>query len=203
MHRIKQIIQHREQGVLTHKKLPRYAVLIPLVEMEGEMHVLFQERALHLKRQPGEICFPGGRIEQSDRNEQAAAIRETCEELGLTPEDVTCFGPLDYLVEPHRLIYPFVGQIKRPDRMKPSADEVSRLFYAPLNELKTFVPEIHYVDMLIRPREGFPYDAMPDDRGPMWKRGEHAVYFYKFDSFTVWGLTAVILHHFLELIRDH
>ena len=148
----------------------------------------------------GKFVFRGGRIESSDRNEEAAAVRETCEELGLSPGELECFGPLDYLIEPHRVVYPFIGQILQPERIRPNEEEVSRLFYIPLEELKTFKPEVHSVDVLYRPKDGFPFELILNDQGTMWKRGEHDMYFYNFEEFTVWGLTALILHHFLGLM---
>ncbi|NEU34154.1 CoA pyrophosphatase, partial [bacterium LRH843] len=59
----------------------QFAVLVPLVQKQDELHVLFEVRAHHLRRQPGEICFPGGKIEPNDSTPQDAAVRETTEEL--------------------------------------------------------------------------------------------------------------------------
>ena len=59
----------------------RYAVLIPLVQVDGEWHVLFEVRSLTMRKQPGDISFPGGRIDPTDASPMEAAIRETHEEL--------------------------------------------------------------------------------------------------------------------------
>lgn len=199
---IREKLGGRNQNILGFDALRKYAVFLPLVRKDGELQVLFQERAHHLKRQPGEICFPGGRIEKSDRSAEEAAMRETCEELGLSRADLSCYGPLDFIIEPHRVIYPFAGEIVHPERIAMNREEVARLHYAPLERLLAAAPEEHVVDVLVRPKEDFPFDVLTNERGPMWKRWEYSIFFYRFGTFTVWGLTARILHHFLELVRE-
>ena len=61
----------------------RYAVLIPWVKKEDGDALLLEVRSEKVK-QPGEVCFPGGRVEPGETTAEAA-VRETCEELGLTP----------------------------------------------------------------------------------------------------------------------
>ena len=63
----------------------RYAVLVPLVERDGEVYVLYEVRAATMRRQPGEVCFPGGHIE-GDESPENCAVRETWEELGIPAE---------------------------------------------------------------------------------------------------------------------
>ena len=85
----------------------RYAVLVPLVEGEdGSLSVLYEVRAGTLRRQPGEVCFPGGKIEGDETPEQCA-LRETWEELAIPAEEIQLLGPLDFLF--HRagfIMYP-------------------------------------------------------------------------------------------------
>lgn len=57
--------------ILGSGNFSKYAVLLPLLEKEDGIHVLFEERSHKLRRQPGDICFPGGRIDKQDSNEQA------------------------------------------------------------------------------------------------------------------------------------
>ena len=64
------------------------AVLIPFVQVDGEWHILFEVRSLTMRKQPGDISFPGGRIDPTDASPMAAAIRETSEELGVEPETI-------------------------------------------------------------------------------------------------------------------
>ena len=70
----------------------RSAVIIPLVEAEGEWHVLFEVRAFTMRKQPGDISFPGGKIDITDASPMEAALRETHEELGVDPKTVQMIG---------------------------------------------------------------------------------------------------------------
>jgi len=103
-----------------------YAVLVPLVEREDGIHVLYEVRALTLRRQPGEVCFPGGHIEAGETPEQCA-LRETFEELGIPEGEVQVLGRLDFIA--HRanfIMYPVLGLISgaTADRMRLCEAEV-------------------------------------------------------------------------------
>ena len=74
------------------------AVLIPLVEKEGEWSILFEVRQTGI-RQGGEICFPGGRIEEHETVEEAA-VRETSEELLISPEKIEVIAPMHTMAGP-------------------------------------------------------------------------------------------------------
>ena len=74
----------------------KFAVLVPLVETERGLCLLYEVRSHTLRRQPGEICFPGGELE-GDESVVACALRETQEELGIPPEAVTVLGELDFI----------------------------------------------------------------------------------------------------------
>ena len=69
-------LKNRTPGILDQESNFRSAVLLPLVNYQDKVCVLFEKRAADLNKQPGEICFPGGSIEKSDQNEAAAAVRE-------------------------------------------------------------------------------------------------------------------------------
>src|SRR3954463_16184130 len=98
--------------ILGSERFSKYAVLLPLLKKEDGIHVLLEVRSLELRRQPGEICFPGGRIDSQDSNEKAAAIRETVEELGINKEQISDIHPLDYMISPFgMIIFPYVGFI--------------------------------------------------------------------------------------------
>lgn len=68
-----------------------FSVMIPLIKRKGDVHLLFEKRALTLRNQPGEISFPGGRIEEGETPEKAA-IRETCEELLIEENEVEVYS---------------------------------------------------------------------------------------------------------------
>lgn len=70
-------------------------VLVPIIDKDGELSVLLTQRAADLSRHAGQICFPGGRMEEGDRDIVATALRETHEEIGIEPHRVDIAGYLD------------------------------------------------------------------------------------------------------------
>ncbi len=170
------------------------AVLVPLARREGEWRLIFEIRNLQLKRQPGEICFPGGAIEPGDPTPQDAAVRECCEELGLSAEEVSVIAPLDPFVSgSHVLVHPFLGHLDRDPELTPDPDEIEELLEVPLDFFLATPPEIHQVETVIQPLPGFPLDRVPEVYGSDWGRKRVSVYFYQFGEHTIWGLSARVL----------
>ena len=81
--RLSKLLQSRGGEIENETDYLRSAVLVPLVRREGRLGVLFEVRSAALTSQPGDISFPGGRIELDDAGAEAAAVRETREELSL------------------------------------------------------------------------------------------------------------------------
>src|SRR5690625_6241933 len=82
---------------------------------------------MNLRNQPGDICFPGGKIDQSDRTAKHTAIRETSEELGIPATHIYDIIPLDYIVSHFgRIIYPYMGRVINYGQMSPNPYEVER-----------------------------------------------------------------------------
>ena len=103
------------------------AVLVPLYEHEGDVHVVFTRRRDDLRRHAGEISFPGGRQDFPDEDLRATALRESEEEIGLAPSDVELVGalpPTGTLVTGYK-IHPFVGVIRPGHEWVPQPLEVS------------------------------------------------------------------------------
>ena len=87
------------------------AILIPLLQGEDGIEALFQVRASDLARQPGEVCFPGGHIEQGEAPRDAA-IRETCEELLVDARSVRIIADLGNVVGPGGMpLWVYVGTL--------------------------------------------------------------------------------------------
>ncbi len=114
----------------------RAAVLVPLVDHRDEMTVLLTHRAADLVHHPGQIAFPGGRVEPQDTDEVAAALRETEEEIGLQREFVEVIGRLpDHFVITGYRVTPVVALVRPGFRLSLDPTEVSGAFEAPLRHL--------------------------------------------------------------------
>jgi 8-oxo-dGTP pyrophosphatase MutT (NUDIX family) len=109
------------------------AVLVPLVHRDDGLTVLFTERSLDLPDHPGQISFPGGRIESDDPDAPLAALREAEEEVGLPRERVTLLGRLaEYETVTGYRVTPVVGWVEPPFDLKPDPIEVADVFEVPL-----------------------------------------------------------------------
>jgi peroxisomal coenzyme A diphosphatase NUDT7 len=196
-------LKNRTPGILGSNEFSKFAVLLPLIEKEDGLHVLFEVRAFDLRRQPGEICFPGGKIERTDKNEQHTAIRETTEELGIHSEHIKNVYPLDYMVSPYgTIIYPYVGTIQDPSSMKPNPSEVAEIFTVPLTYLKNTKPDRYKVHFEVKPEENFPFHLIAGGENYNWQTHQMEELFYHYEGKVIWGLTARVLEHFLEVISN-
>ncbi|WP_338469797.1 CoA pyrophosphatase [Niallia sp. XMNu-256] len=190
-------------NILGHKELQTFAVLLPLLEKNNETHVLFEVRSMNLRRQPGEICFPGGKMEKDDPNHSQCAIRETSEELGISEEEIANVMPLDFMANATgNIIYPFVGTIKNPDKIKPNQLEVGEVFTVPLNYFLTTEPEVYKIHFKVVPEENFPLDLLIGGENYKWQIHPIDEYFYQYNGKVIWGLTAKILVHFLSILKN-
>ena len=153
--------------------------------------------------QPGEICLPGGRIESGDSSPQAAAVRETSEELGIALSKIDVIGPLDYIVSPIGVtLYPFVALIENDAVIKPNHSEVAEVFSVPLKFLLAAEPLTAQMEMATRPMANFPFDLLPLGYSAEWKRRKtYKVFFYSYESYIIWGLTAQVIRNFLNVFR--
>nr|WP_263326165.1 CoA pyrophosphatase [Neobacillus sp. Marseille-Q6967] len=188
--------------ILGSDKFSKYAVMVPLIQKEDGIHVLFEVRSKELRRQPGEICFPGGRIDQQDRDEKSAAIRETVEELGIHKSNISQVFPLDFMISPFgMMIYPFVGMLNNPESMKPNPGEVGEIFTVPISYFLNNEPEIYHVNFKVEPEENFPFDLIVGGENYNWRTRALDEYFYIYEEKAIWGLTAKILSHFIEILK--
>ncbi|WP_161484949.1 NUDIX hydrolase [Neomoorella mulderi] len=203
MEGIKAKVKQHKSGLLDARLYAQSAVLLPLLkENDGSLSLLFEVRSRNLKTQPGEICFPGGRLQPGDRSEKEAALRETCEELGLAADSIEIWGGLDILVTPfQQIIYPFPGFLHEPQNIRPNPLEVEEVFTAPLDRLLRLTPEYHEITLQVQTPADFPFHKILGGREYRWRRATWPELFYEFEGWIIWGLTARILHHFLSIIR--
>jgi peroxisomal coenzyme A diphosphatase NUDT7 len=199
---ILQLFKERTPKVLGSETFSEYAILLPLIEVNGQTHVLFEVRSLIMRRQPGEICFPGGRIDRSDSDEKSAAIRETSEELGIHTDTITDVYPLDYIVSPFgTIIYPYVGKINASlKELKPNQAEVEEIFTTPLTYLQEREPDLYTIKFKMEPEESFPFKQIPGGENYNWQARNMKEHFYYYEDKVIWGLTARVLHHFVKLL---
>lgn len=120
--------------VLFPAPLIRAAVLMPLVERPGGLAVLLTRRSDHLRDHPGQISFPGGRVEPDDVGPLATALREMDEELGIKPARVGVAGYLPaQAVVTGFVVTPVVGFLPPDIDVRPDAREVAEAFEVPLS----------------------------------------------------------------------
>lgn len=196
-------LKNHTPSILGSDKFSKYAVMVPLIEKEDGIHVLFEVRSLQLRRQPGEICFPGGRIDPHDLDEQSAAIRETIEELGINRENLTEVYPLDFMISPFgMMIYPFAAMMKNPEEIQPNPAEVGEIFTVPLTYFMENSPDIYHIHFKVEPEENFPFDLIVGGENYNWRTRALDEYFYLYEEKAIWGLTAKILSHFIEIVKQ-
>ncbi len=173
-----------------------YAVLVPLVERAGTARLLFEVRAETLRRQPGEICFPGGQMEPGE-TPWDCALRETWEELGIPASAIRYSAALDYLVQPGGLtIYPVLGRVDPAalEDLRLNPAEVKEIFLPPVEFFRTHPPQHYAFSLTPDVPEDFPYEAIGFPQGYPWRMGKHHVYFYPpWEGKIVWGLTGRVV----------
>lgn len=179
-----------------------FSVLIPLFEIGGEVYVLFEQRARDLKKsaQPGDICFPGGRMEAGE-DKLSAALRETYEEIGIKPENVlsefdTVIGYSGYS------IFTFCAQFKESDYQKivMNRDEVEDVFLAPLDFFIQNEPYVFTADIKEDVSE-FPYELYGVSRDYYWGKSSVEMPLYKYEDRNIWGITARIIRKFAQEMK--
>lgn len=181
----------------------RSAILIPLVQVEGEWHILFEVRSFTMRKQPGDISFPGGRIDPTDSSPMAAALRETHEELGVDPKTVTIVGTLSpFIASSSFVIYPFVATIEYNQIIHAyNKEEVEEVFTIPIKWLLNHEPYMHLVSVDPVPLPNFPFEKIMNGAQYQWRARSMEEWFYDYEKYTIWGLTARILKHFIEILK--
>ncbi len=155
------------------------AVLVPLYrDQNQQVRVILTKRPDHMRTHPGDVVFPGGRLEPGETPEQTAK-REACEEIGLPPDGVEIVGGLSPTTTRSRrnLIVPVVARVRRPAEFVLQEEEVAAVI------------EPTMVDLL-------------DDT--KWRTSNwfgKKLWFFDFDEGTMWGATAFMMREFLSLLR--
>jgi 8-oxo-dGTP pyrophosphatase MutT (NUDIX family) len=162
--------------------LMQAAVLVPLVVRPEGLSVLLTQRTAHLHNHGGQISFPGGRLEPGDADPQAAALRETEEEIGLPRADIDVIGRLDdYATITGFHITPVVGLLTPPLALAPDDFEVAEVFEVPLAFIMD--PANHKTDSR----------ALPSGE-------QRGFYVLPYQERYIWGATAGMLVNLYEVL---
>lgn len=191
-----------DEAIIGEDTAKKSAVFLPLIYKENTWSILLEVRAAHLRRQPGDICFPGGRSEKIDGSLRETAIRETCEELGVAKENINVIGRMGTCISTSDLfIYPFVGVIEHPETIRPNPGEVQETFAVPLPWLMKQIPEKHTLTFSVDRQADFPFERIVSGKDYAFRALQITEPFYDYQGKTIWGLTARILEHFVFLMN--
>lgn len=182
----------------------RYAMLCPFVMRGEDLHLIFEVRAATLRRQPGEVCFPGGRIEPGETPENCA-LRETWEELHIAPEHVELWGKTDFIVDAaNAWMQPVVGLVRQEgvQELKPSESEVAETFTVPFSFFQTQSPHLYQYDLKPVPQENFPYEEIGFPNGYPFRGGQVEVPVWHYENHIIWGITARIIRNLLQITES-
>ncbi|MDQ7784310.1 MAG: CoA pyrophosphatase [Desulfomonilaceae bacterium] len=181
---LSRVLRNRKKTVLPVDGMIEAAVLIPLYAKNGRIHVLLTKRSEMVEHHRGEISFPGGKLDPEDPDLLTCALREADEEVGIAAEDVRIIGELDdfYTVATNFLVVPFVGIIPYPYEFSPCSREIADLIGVPLDVF-------------------FDSDRRSEE---LWiiKGQTVEIVSYKWKGHNIWGATARIMKHFVEMLEN-
>lgn len=160
------------------------AVLFPIVLRADGYTVLLTQRTAHLKDHPGQISFPGGRVEKEDASAIHTALRETKEEIGLARERIQVLGFLpEYRTGTGFQVTPVVALVHPPFDLSPDPFEVAEIFEVPL---------------------GFLLDPVNHQRHSVHHRGALRHYFaMPYGDYFIWGATAGMIRSLTDRMGLH
>lgn len=155
------------------------AVLIGLWDRPSGAQLILTKRASHLQHHPGQIAFPGGKVDAGDADVQATALREAWEEIGLPPEAVHILGQMpEHETMTGFQMTPVLGHIRADFNPVPQADEVEEVFSVPLRHV------LNPANYRVERRQ--------------WRGEWRHFYAVPYGPYYIWGATARILRGLAE-----
>ena len=173
-------------GSISGKSIPNLglipsAVLVLLYLKNDEVNVLLNKRSETVEHHKNEISFPGGRMDKHDHSLFDTALRETKEEIGVSPDDVNMFGQLDQVeTMTGYSITPYVGTIPEKYNFNINSAEVSKLLEIPL---------FKFIDGTVLRKELRYFNGN-------WLSKHNYVY----EGHLIWGATANIIGNLVKII---
>lgn len=170
-------------GRAGERPLRQAGVLVAVATHGPEPMLVLTKRASHLSQHPGQIAFPGGKVEPVDRSPTDAALREAEEEIGLAPNRVEVLGTLS----PHETVtgysmVPVLGLIEACFDPRPEEGEVAEVFEVPL---------------------GFVTDAANYRvEARFWRGTERRYYTVPWGPYYIWGATALVLRRLTDRLAS-
>lgn len=166
-------------GRAGERPLRQAGVLVAIATHGPEPMLVMTKRASHLSQHPGQIAFPGGKVEPVDHGPTEAALREAEEEIGLAPGRVEVLGTLS----PHETVtgysmVPVLGLIDAPFDARPEEGEVAEVFEVPL----AFVTDAANYRIEAR----------------FWRGTERRYYTVPWGPYYIWGATALVLRRLTD-----
>ncbi len=195
-------LRQHQPSLIGLKEARKAAVCIPLIDTEEGYHILFEVRSSDIAMQPGDICFPGGGMKKGETPWETA-VREIKEELLIREDQIEQLGLMDVFggVNGRLYVYPFAILLKGYQNTF-SLQEVERVFEVPLSWFVQQEPEVYDVKMEVVIDDDFPYDRIYGGKEYQWRKRREDVLFYQYGEYTIWGMTAKMLHSFVEVYKN-
>ena len=197
-------LRGRSAGVIQTESCRRSAVCVPLIDGSDGPELLFEVRSSRIRTQPGDICFPGGRLEEGE-TPQETALRETCEELLVEPDDLSPICALDTFCDGCLMINAYLARLNDYSGSF-SRDEVAEIFTVPLKWFVENEPQRHTIELVHLKSDTFPYHLINGGENYHFRRRFDDELFYVCRDSSgrervIWGITARIIKNLTMLMK--
>ena len=200
--RVRELV-HLHQGSVS-SELRRAATLLILTECEGQLAVLFEVRSEYIS-QPGEVAFPGGKIEVGESPEEAA-LRECYEEIGIPSKNLEILGQIAVTSSSFHQVHCFAAWLQPGFKdFRLDAKEVKSIFTVPLAYFLDNDPKYYKAPFKVDPNADFPFDLVRGGSNYPFFLLQETIPFYdlprSYSEHVLWGFTARYVHKFSQILK--